>query len=111
MPKAKEWAERFETASDLGAELQLFVGEIGAIAAARGDSLNAVEGAVREQKAKFMAACNHTGVVTPALWPALMKAHGQNYMADVRAYLRQGKPSPRKGGKGGWPGTSRRRAD
>lgn len=100
MAKAVEWAERFEAAADLDAELVAFVREIGDIAGARGGTPNAVEGAVREQKAKFAAVCARTGRVTEGLWPALMAAHGREYMRGVQVYLR-GSSQQARGAKRG----------
>jgi hypothetical protein len=89
--KAQEWANRFDTTADLGAELKAFIDEIGTVADARGGTVNAVEGAVKEQKVKFLAVCARTEKVNPGLWPQLMKAHGTEYMADVRVYLNRKK--------------------
>jgi len=60
MAKAQEWVERFETAPDIAVELQAFINEIGEVATKRGNSLSAVEGAVREQRTKFLAIRSRT---------------------------------------------------
>lgn len=94
MAKATEWVQRFETAPEgkLGEELAAFMAEIGVIATARGNTPNAIEGAVREQKAKFFAICARTTKVTTDLWPALMTAHGADYVPGIKAYLKSCEP-------------------
>ena len=87
--KAIEWAQRFDNAEVIGPELEAFIAEIGEIATKRGNTPNAIEGAVREQKKKFVAACEKTTKVKlqPAVWHALMLAHGQEYIKGINQYL------------------------
>jgi hypothetical protein len=52
--KAKEWAAKLAEAPDSRDEtLKAFVEEIGTVAQQRGGSASAVEGAIREQRAKW----------------------------------------------------------
>jgi len=97
MAKAKEWAERFESANELDVELQAFVEEIGTIAKSRGGSPAAIEGAVREQSQKFEAVCRITPRVTPNMWSLLLKAFGKEYLKEVTEYHRKLQPKAKKG--------------
>ena len=64
--KAREWVREIESnADDLAGVFCRFVEEIGDIAAKRGGTFNAVEGAVKEQRAKWRSVCRRTAVVVP----------------------------------------------
>jgi len=80
MMKAKEWAAKLsESPDDRDGVLKAFVEEIGTVARQRGGSPNAVEGAVREQRAKWQAVCRECPSVDPGLFEALLEAHGPEY--------------------------------
>ena len=78
--KAKEWAAKLSDAPDTRDEvLKAFVGEIGIVAKQRGGSVHAVEGAVREQRAKWQAVCRECPSVTPGGFESMLKAYGPDY--------------------------------
>lgn len=58
--KAKVWAQRFRDCepASIQNELKDFIGEIGEVAKKRGGTLNAIEGAVREQRQKYQVICD-----------------------------------------------------
>jgi hypothetical protein len=70
---AKEGAAKLaETPGSRDDTLKAFVEEIGAVAQQRGGSVSAVEGAVREQRAKWPA-------VAPGLFESLLEIYGPSY--------------------------------
>jgi hypothetical protein len=78
--KAKEWAAKLAEASENRDEtLKAFVEEIGAVAKQRGGSVNATEGAVREQRAKWQAICRELPSLDPNQFETLLDAHGAEY--------------------------------
>jgi hypothetical protein len=78
--KAKDWAAKIAEAGENRDEvLKAFVEEIGAVAKQRGGSASAVEGAVREQRAKWQAVCRACPAVSPEQFETLLAAHGQEY--------------------------------
>lgn len=85
--KANEWAARLEAAEDIVPVLEKFMAEIGDIAGARGGTPNAVEGAVREQKDKFMAVCRMTDCATPEMWRPMMEDYGGPYLPGIRSFV------------------------
>ena len=117
--KAKEWAAKLAESPDSRDEtLKAFVEEIGTVAKQRGGSVNAVEGAVREQRSKWQAICREEPSVTPALFESLLETYGPDYKKAVETAKAQAarrgeegsggarpgrRPGPRgpKGGKGG----------
>jgi hypothetical protein len=117
--KAKEWAAKLAETSDSRDEtLKAFVEEIGAVAKQRGGSPSAVEGAVREQRAKWQAVCRENPSVAPGLFESMLETYGPDYKKAVETAKAQAarrgeegpggtrpgrRPGPRgqKGGKGG----------
>jgi hypothetical protein len=78
--KAKEWAAQLRDSPDKRDEtLKAFVEEIGTVAKQRGGSVNAVEGAVREQRAKWQAVCRECPDLAPGLFESLLESHGPDY--------------------------------
>ncbi len=78
--KAKEWAAKLTEAGDQKDEvLKAFVEEIGATAKGRGGSAMATEGAVREQRAKWLAVCRECPSVSPDMFPALLESYGPEF--------------------------------
>jgi hypothetical protein len=78
--KAKEWAAKLTESPDSREEtLKAFVEEIGTLAKQRGGSANAVEGAVREQRAKWQAVCRECPAVEPGLFETMLQTHGPEY--------------------------------
>jgi hypothetical protein len=78
--KAKEWAAKLAEAPDNRDEvLRGFVEEIGTLAKQRGGSVSAVEGAVREQRAKWQAVCRENPSVAPGLFESLLEDYGPDY--------------------------------
>jgi hypothetical protein len=59
--------------------LKAFVEEIGTVVQQRGGSIHAVEGAVREQRAKWQAVCRACPSVSPEMFETLLAAHGPEY--------------------------------
>lgn len=85
--KAKEWAAQFvsgqpEHVNDM--MLTRFIEEIGVIAAKRGNSKNAVEGAVREQRLKWAAVCRQAAGLTVDMFETALAVHGSQYMQAVK---------------------------
>jgi hypothetical protein len=82
--KAKEWAAKLAEAPDNPDEtLKAFVQEIGTVAKQRGGSASAVEGAVREQRAKL------TGTTPTAADRAQLGRH--EVWAGARLFKKCGK--------------------
>ena len=78
--KAKDWAAMLAESPDSRDEtLKAFVGEIGTVASQRGGSVSAVEGAVREQRAKWQAVCRENPSVAPGLFESLLETYGPDY--------------------------------
>jgi hypothetical protein len=78
--KAKDWAAKLAASPDNRDELlRAFVAEIGSVAQLRGGSLNAVEGAVREQRAKWQAVCRECPSVDPGLFASMLATYGSEY--------------------------------
>jgi hypothetical protein len=117
--KAKEWAAKLTEAPGSRDEtLKSFVEEIGAVAQQRGGSVSAVEGAVREQRAKWQAVCRECPDLAPGLFESVLETFGPEYkkaeetakaLAARRGeegpgWARPGRrpgPKGRKGGRGG----------
>ena len=88
--KAKEWAARLsESPENVGETLKAFVEEIGTVAKQRGGSLNAVEGAVREQRAKWLAVCRECPAVNPGMFDGLLETYGPEYKKAEEAVKAQ----------------------
>ena len=78
--KAKDWAAMLAESPDSRDEtLKAFVAEIGTVARQRGGSASAVEGAVREQRAKWQAVCRENPSVAPGLFESLLETYGPDY--------------------------------
>jgi len=78
--KAKEWAAKLsESPDDRDGVLEAFGAESVTVAKQRGGSPNAVEGAVREQRAKWQAVCRECPSVDPGLFEAMLEAHRPEY--------------------------------
>jgi hypothetical protein len=78
--KAKEWAAKLAESPDSRDEtLKAFVAEIGTVATQRGGSVNALEGAVREQRAKWQAVCRENPSVAPGLFESMLETYGPDY--------------------------------
>jgi hypothetical protein len=78
--KAKEWAAKLSESPDNRDEvLKAFVEEIGEVASQRGGSVNAIEGAVREQRAKWQAVCRENPSVDPGQFESLLESYGPYY--------------------------------
>lgn len=78
--KAKDWAAKLTESPDTRDEtLKAFVEEIGTVAKQRGGSLNAVEGAVREQRAKWQAVCRECPSADPGTFESMLEAYGPDY--------------------------------
>ena len=102
--KAKEWAAKLLESPDNRDEvLKAFVEEIGTVAKQRGGSPNAVEGAVREQRAKWQAVCRECPSVDAGLFEAMLESHGQEYRKAVETAkaqaARQGPPGQEGAGR------------
>ena len=102
--KAKEWASKLAESPDNRDEvLKAFVEEIGTVAKQRGGSPGAVEGAVREQRAKWQAVCRECPSVDPGLFEAMLESHGQEYKKAVETAkaqaARQGSPGQEGAGR------------
>ena len=102
--KAKEWAAKLaETPESRDETLKAFVEEIGAVAKQRGGSVNAVEGAVREQRAKWQAVCREDPSVAPNLFESLLETYGPDYKkAEQTAKAlaaRTGQDEPERAGR------------
>ena len=99
--KAKEWAAKLAEAPDNREEvLKAFVEEIGAVAKQRGGSPNAVEGAVREQRAKWQAVCRECPAVDPGLFESLLESHGADYKKAVETAKAQAATANQRGKEG-----------
>lgn len=101
--KAKQWAERLATSpvADLDVEFKSFIAEIDEIARGRGNALNAIEGAVREQRSKWAAVGRLLPQMAGVAFDDLLKLHGKVFQqaeADYRERLQ--KPKKNQGGKG-----------
>ncbi len=96
--KAKEWAAKFAEATENRDEaLKTFVEEIGTIAKQRGGSMSAVEGAVREQRAKWQAVCRACPSLDPAQFDALLATYGPDYKKAEDAAKAQAARGPSRG--------------
>ena len=71
--KAKEWALRLADSSDLLAVAKEFFVEIGDISKARGGSLNAITGAVAEQRTKWAAVCRLCPKLAPSMFDSFLR--------------------------------------
>ena len=101
--KAKEWAAKLAVSPDSRDEtLKAFVEEIGTVAKQRGGSVNAVEGAVREQRVKWQAVCREDPSVAPGLFESLLETYGPDYKKAEEAAKAQ---AARRGQEG--PGAAR----
>jgi hypothetical protein len=99
--KAKEWAAKLSESPDNRDEvLKAFVEEIGAVAKQRGGSPGAVEGAVREQRAKWQAVCRECPAVEPGLFESLLESQGQEYKKAVEAAKAQAATAGQRGKEG-----------
>ncbi len=99
--KAKEWAAKLAEAADNRDEvLKGFVEEIGAVAKQRGGSPGAVEGAVREQRAKWQAVCRECPGVDPGLFESTLESHGQEYKKAVETAKAQAAMAGQRGKEG-----------
>ena len=102
--KAKEWAAKLAEAPGSRDEtLKAFVEEIGAVAQQRGGSVSAVEGAVREQRAKWQAVCREDPSVAPGLFESLLETYGPDYKRAVETAkaqaARRGQDEPGRAGR------------
>ena len=103
--KAKEWAAKLAESPDSRDEtLRAFVEEIGTVAKQRGGSASAVEGAVREQRAKWQAVCREDPSVTPALFESLLETYGPDYKKAVETARAQAARRGEEGPGGTRPG-------
>jgi hypothetical protein len=108
--KAKEWAAKLSEAPENRDEvLKAFVEEIGTVAKQRGGSAHAVEGAVREQRAKWQAVCRACPSVSPEMFEALLGAHGPDYQKAEEAVKAQAAKGGRDEAEGAGRGTAGRR--
>ena len=99
--KAKEWAAKLSESPDNREEvLKAFVEEIGAVAKQRGGSPGAVEGAIREQRAKWQAVCRECPSVEPALFESVLESHGQEYKKAEAAAKAQAATAGQRGKDG-----------
>jgi hypothetical protein len=102
--KAKEWAAKLVESPDTRDEtLREFVEEIGTVAKQRGGSASAVEGAVREQRAKWQAVCRENPSVAPDLFESMLETYGRDYKkAEQTAKAlaaRTGQDEPERAGR------------
>ena len=99
--KAKEWAAKLSESPENQEEvLKAFVEEIGTVAKQRGGSANAIEGAVREQRAKWQAVCRACPSVNPGQFETLLEAHGQEYKKAEEAVKSRAARGDRGEGEG-----------
>jgi hypothetical protein len=78
--KAKEWAAKLlESPEGKDETLKAFVEEIGTVASQRGGSINAVEGAVREQRAKWEAVCRQCPDVAQGMFEEMLANYGADF--------------------------------
>ena len=103
--KAKEWAAKLKDSPETRDEtLKAFVEEIGAVAKQRGGSVNAIEGAVREQRTKWQAVCREYPDVAATTFDSLLETHGPDYKKAVEAAKAQAARRGEEGPRGGRPG-------
>jgi hypothetical protein len=103
--KAKEWAAKLAESPDSRDEtLKAFVEEIGTVAKQRGGSVNAVEGAVREQRAKWQAVCRENPSVAPDLFESILETYGPDYKKAVETAKVQAARRGEEGPGGARPG-------
>jgi hypothetical protein len=108
--KAKDWAAKLsESPENQDEVLKAFVEEIGTVAKQRGGSASAIEGAVREQRAKWQAVCRACPAVNPAQFETLLEAHGQEYKKAVEAVKARAARGDRDEGEGSGRGGGGRR--
>ncbi len=100
--KAKEWAAKLsESTEDMSETLKAFVEEIGSVARQRGGSPAAVEGAVREQRAKWLAVCRECPAVNPGMFDGLLETYGPDYKKAEEVVRAQAAPRGEPEGAGG----------
>jgi len=123
--KAKEWAAKLLEAPEGKDEtLKAFVEEIGAVASLRGGSVHAVEGAVREQRAKWEAVCRQCPSVAQGMFEEMLASYGPDFkkteetvkaqaagraQAERAGFDRPGKGKKGQGARGQGPGRGRGR--
>ena len=108
--KAQDWAAKLsETPENQDEVLKAFVEEVGTVAEQRGGSAHAVEGAVREQRAKWQAVCRACPSVSPEMFEALLGSHGPEYKKAEEAVKAQATKGGRNEGEGAGRGTAGRR--
>lgn len=93
---AKAWASDFidgmvdkdgnRMPPDTVTTLKAFIGEIGQVAESRGNTLNAVEGAVREQRMKFGALLRHCPMLAGQQFDQLLAEYGKDWQKAENKY-------------------------
>ena len=107
--KAAAWAERFQTSSaeTISEEFRAFIGEIGDVAQKRGDTIHAIEGAVRDQERKYQAVCRLYPSLGHFPFATILQEFGGEYAEKAEAARQHNakfreerlNPKPRKRGR------------